>query len=182
MPPLSLNSLANGRWEATWQTRGGQGAPVNITVKARTPQGDLSGVKQVAGGLGSNQLPPVIAAGGIVNAASMTPQQPLAPGSAIQILGDQLSEGQSTYSSVPLGTQLAGTTVLIADQAAPLLMTNPQQINAIIPFGIDVNTTHQVLVQRGLTYGFPVEINVACRATGHLHEGRYAGMDRGRKG
>ncbi len=135
---------------------------MNITVKARSVQGDINGVKQVAGGLGASQLPPVIASGGVVNAASLTPQQPLAPGSAITILGDQLADGQSSYTSVPLGTELAGTTVLIADQAVPLLMTNPQQINAIVPFGIDVNTTHQVLVQRGLTYGTPIEITVAA--------------------
>jgi len=39
-------------------------------------------VKQVAGGLGANQLPPVVAAGGISNTANMIPQQPLAPGLA----------------------------------------------------------------------------------------------------
>jgi uncharacterized protein (TIGR03437 family) len=161
-PPLNLNPLANGRWEATWQTRSGQGAPVNITVKARSARGDISGAKQVSGGLGASQLPPVIAAGGVVNAANLSPQQPLAPGSAITILGDQLSDGQAAYSSLPAGTELAGTTVLIADQPAPLLMTNPQQINAIVPYGIEVNTTHQVLVQRGATYGFPMEITVAA--------------------
>ena len=91
---------------------------------------------------------------GIVNAA--------APGSIITISGDQLADGESSYSSVPVGTQLAGATVLIADQAVPLLMASPQQIKAIVPYGIEVNTTHQVLVQRGLTYGRPVEIDMAA--------------------
>ncbi len=161
-PPLSLKALTGGRWEGTWQTRNGQGAAVSVTVKARTAQGEISGVKQVSGGLGSSQLPPVIASNGIVNAASMTPQQPLAPGSVIAILGSQLAEGQAAYSTLPAGTELAGATVLIAGQPAPLLMADSQQINAIIPYGIEVNTTHQVLVQRGLTYAQPIEINVAA--------------------
>ena len=38
-----------------------------------------AGVKQVAGGLGANQLPPVVASGGISNTANVIPQQPLAP-------------------------------------------------------------------------------------------------------
>jgi uncharacterized protein (TIGR03437 family) len=160
--PLSLQPLANGRWDGTWQTRSGQSAPVTITVKARTAQGGISGVRQVAGGLGANQLPPVVAAGGIVNAASLAPQQPLAPGSIITIKGDQLADGQSNSSTVPLGSLLGGATVLIADQVMPLLTANPQQIDAIVPYGIEVNTTHQVLVQRGLTYGRPVEVNIAA--------------------
>ncbi|HTM51826.1 MAG TPA: hypothetical protein VL285_24190 [Bryobacteraceae bacterium] len=161
-PPLSLKPITNGRWDATWQTRGGQGSGVTITVKARSRQGNISGVKQVAGGLGANQLPPVIAPGGVVNTANPAPQQPVAPGSIISILGDQLSEGQSTYSTVPLDTQLAGTTVLIGDRLMPLLMADPQQINAIVPYGIEANATHQVLVQRGLTYSRPVEVVVAA--------------------
>jgi uncharacterized protein (TIGR03437 family) len=161
-PPLSLKSIANGRWDATWQTRGGQGSGVTITVKARSPQGNISGVKQVAGGLGANQLPPVIAPGGVVNTANPAAQQPVAPGGIISIRGDQLAEGQSTYSSVPLDTQLAGTAVLIGDRLMPLLMADPQQINAIVPYGIEANATHQVLVQRGLTYSRPVEVVVAA--------------------
>jgi uncharacterized protein (TIGR03437 family) len=35
------------------------------------------------------------------------------------------------------------------------------QINAIVPYDIQVNTSHQMLVRRGLTYSTPVPINVA---------------------
>jgi len=146
---------------------------VTITVKARSAQGAVSGVKQVSGGLGASQLPPVVAPGGIVNAA--------APGSIITISGDQLADGESSYSSVPVGTQLAGATVLIADQAVPLLMASPQQINikGIVPYGIEVNTTHQVLVQRGLTYGRPVEIDMAAAqpAIGLIVDGKGVPVD-----
>ena len=44
----------------------------------------------------------------------------------------------------------------------PLYFVSPNQINAIVPFGINTNAPQQVLVQRGLALSLPVLVNVAA--------------------
>lgn len=49
----------------------------------------------------------------------------------------------------------------MAGRELPLLYAGEKQINAIVPYGLETNTTHQVLVRRGFTYSRPVPVNVA---------------------
>jgi len=161
-PPLSLVPLGDGRWDGTWATHATANAAVTITFRAQDTTGGLRAVDQVTGALGSSLLPPVIAAGGVLNAADGTTVQTVAPGSAISILGSQLADGQASSESVPAGIQLAGTTVFMAGQSVPLLMASTGQVNALVPYGITVDARQQILVQRDQTYGVPVSINVAA--------------------
>src|SRR5208337_1646231 len=43
----------------------------------------------------------------------------------------------------------------------PLYYVSENQINAIVPYEVNVNTTLQLLVQRGTTYSVPVQIDMA---------------------
>ena len=63
------------------------------------------------------------------------------------ILGSGLSDTQAASDAAQLPTELAGTQVLIGGNPAPLFSVNPERIQAILPYGIAVNTRHQVLVQ-----------------------------------
>ena len=44
----------------------------------------------------------------------------------------------------------------------PLLYTSEGQVNAQVPYGININTTHQVLLRRGDTFATPAPIDVAA--------------------
>src|SRR5689334_3495713 len=99
--------------------------------------------------------PPIFTQGSIGSAAVTIGYQPLAPGGIISIYGYRLADGTLAASTLPLPTQLGNTQVLITGLLIPLLFVSQLQINAVVPFGLNINTTHQVLVQRGITYSDP---------------------------
>jgi hypothetical protein len=115
-PPLNLPALKGGRWDGTWQSNRTQ-TGVTVTVKATTADGSTKGLKQVTGDFGSNTLPPVIADSGVTDAASGAALRPLSPGALISIAGDRLADQSATAPSVPFGTSLANTSVILAGKA-----------------------------------------------------------------
>ncbi len=82
---------------------------------------------------------PVLAAGGgVVNGASLQPEAPVAPGSVVSILGQNLAYGKAESPGMPLETQLAGSLVTIGGKVAPLMMAAEGRINALVPLGLAV--------------------------------------------
>jgi trimeric autotransporter adhesin len=81
-------------------------------------------------------VPPAVFAGGIVNAASNAPGQPVAPGEAVSIYGSNLATGTAYASSIPLPTSLDGVRVTFNDVSAPLFFISPGQINAQVPWNV----------------------------------------------
>jgi uncharacterized protein (TIGR03437 family) len=161
-PPLAMISLNDGTWQATWATaQNGVGQAVTLTITAVNDQAQLMGTSQVIGGLSSPKAPPAITQAGIVSAAGSVPFTPLAPGGMISIYGSLLADNAASASSIPLPTTMGNATVTIAGQSVPLLYVSPGQINALVPFGLNTNTTYYLLVQRGLTLSTPVPINIA---------------------
>jgi len=165
-PPLPLVSLKNGNWTGTWQVRNTNASVIAITVNADNPSPNIAGSVSVSGSLQSSANAPVMAAGGVVNAASYSPSEPLAPGTMVSIFGSNLANGTSSASKLPLGTQLSGTLVTIGGKAAPLLYAGQGQINAIIPYGLPVNTSTQVIVQQGNAYTSPEPIALSAANPG----------------
>jgi adhesin/invasin len=106
--------------------------------------------------------PPQLTSGSVVSAATFEPHVPLAPGSLISVFGERLSEGVAQAEELPLEVAMAGTMVVMAGRPMPLLFTSEGQVNAIVPYGLNVNTRHQVLVRRGNTYAQPVAVDVAA--------------------
>jgi uncharacterized protein (TIGR03437 family) len=173
-PPVRLSSLKNGRWDGTWKTGSQQVSQVTLTVTAKNPDLQLQGGNQVTGGLGGQLPSPVVADNGVVSAASLVPQVPLAPGGLISIFGKGMSQGTSSAPSGPLPTVLADTVVTIGDQVLPLLYSSDGQVNAKVPYGVSANTNQQLLVQRGLTYATPVYIDVAAAQPAIFQNGQQA--------
>jgi uncharacterized protein (TIGR03437 family) len=161
-PPLKMTSLKTGRWDGTWQTNSRALAGVTVTVKADDPAQKLQGRREISGGLGETRAPPVLRPDGIVSVASLTPHVPVAPGSFITLFGERLSQGEDQAATIPWGTQLAGAIVTINEKRLALQYARDGQLNAMIPFGIELNTSHQILVQRGTTYAQPISIDVAA--------------------
>ena len=174
-PALQLGSLKDGRWTATWQPRT-TSSTVTITVKAQQVQPLLQGSEQIGGAAQANTSVPIISAGGVVSAASFAPQQPISPGTYIAVFGSNLSPGTIAASTLPLTTQLGGTQVILGGKPLPLGIATTGQINAIVPFDVQVNTTQQLLVQQGSTISVPEPVTIAAAQPAIFTDGKGAGI------
>jgi len=161
IPPLNLTSLNDGNWTGTWQSRNGQDTTVTITVQAQIPAQQLKGTAEITGTVTPNQDPPVLDNSAVVNSASLTPGQPLAPGSLVTITGTNLATASSTAADFPLPMQLAGTLVGMSGKAMPLVEVAKDHIQAIVPYDVPVNTRVQLIVQRGTSAAVPENVTVA---------------------
>ena len=159
--PLALQPLGDGTWQGTWNSSFTPQNGITIRIEAREPVRQIFGTREVSGSLGSQKDPPLIASNSVGSAAGFVAYSALAPGGIISIYGDRLSDTTEQNKSLPLPTQLSNTQVFIAGQSVPLFYVSKNQINAQVPSGIALNTTHQVLVQRGLTYSQPIPVDVA---------------------
>jgi len=68
---------------------------------------------------------------GVMNAASLAENQPLAPGSVVTVLGSQLAA--SVMAAGEPMTTLAGASVLVNGSQAKVLYASPEQINFVVP-------------------------------------------------
>jgi len=58
----------------------------------------------------------------------------VAPGAIVSLFGTRLAASQATAPGLPLPTSLAGTSVTVNGQPAPLFFVSPTQINFQFPF------------------------------------------------
>ncbi len=79
---------------------------------------------------------PAIFPGGVLNGASFTKGQAVAPGSLVTIFGTNLAAGLSANDTVPLSTTLSNVSVKINNIPAGLYFVSPGQINAQIPWDV----------------------------------------------
>jgi len=163
-PPLRLFSLKDGNWATTW-TPQRLLDPLTVTAEANIPELNLAGRVQTTTSLRPTAGIPVVGAGAILNGASYALDGPLAPGGFMTLFGAQLA-AQALAGSVPLPTELGGASVVLAGSEAPVYYTSDNQVNAIVPYGIAVNTTHQLRVVRGSTISPPQSVTVAAAAPG----------------
>ena len=159
--PVLLTSLRRGRWQGSWVTRSNARTPVTLRIEAVDPDLGLRGSREVNGDFRSAQEPPVFTKEGVVSFASPSAFTPVAPGGIISILGDRLAEIEARSDLVPVPTELGGTEVVIAGRSVPLLAVGQKRIDAIVPVDVNVNTSQQILVRRGVTLSRPVSLDVA---------------------
>jgi uncharacterized protein (TIGR03437 family) len=110
--------------------------------------------------VGTTALAPVIGSGAVLNSASYVLRAPVAPGSLISIFGERLASF-SEGANAPLPTELGESLVVLGGYPLPVLYVSPGQINAIVPYDLSVNTSHQLLVRRGRLLAVPEPITVA---------------------
>jgi uncharacterized protein (TIGR03437 family) len=108
--------------------------------------------------------PPVIYAGGIVNAASNAAGQPIAAGSLVSIYGANLATGTTQAGSIPLPTSLDNVSVAFNNVPAPLVFVAPGQINAQVPWNVLPGGAQSgnvlVVVTRGGVASSPATVSV----------------------
>lgn len=164
-PPIRLTSLKDGSWAGTW-TPVNSTSQVTVTATAEIPEQRLKGAIQIKGALQASTATPLIGNGAILNGASYALQAPLAPGTLVAIFGSALADSSASASSVPLPNTLAGSSIVLAGRQAPLMFASGGQVNAMIPYGIAVNTSQQVAVSRGSSISVPQQITVADASPG----------------
>ncbi|HEY1221581.1 MAG: hypothetical protein ABSE42_00330 [Bryobacteraceae bacterium] len=113
---------------------------------------------------------PVVAQGGVLNAASFALNQGVAPGSLVSIFGTNLAASLALADSIPLSTSLGNVSVQFNNVAAPMLFVthdpvNGDQINAQLPYEVATGNA-QVVVTRGGTASAPANVNVISSAPG----------------
>jgi uncharacterized protein (TIGR03437 family) len=154
--------LKGGHWEGTWTTSDKTLAQVTLKLQAQNLKSTIHGEREVSGALQKQTDPPTFDQAHVVSTVTNHSFVALAPGSVISIYGNRLAESTQVAPKPPLPTKLVDTTVFMAGRKLPLFQVGQGQINAVVPYELKVNTTHQVLVQRGLTYSQPVQVNVAA--------------------
>lgn len=138
--PISLAPLGGGQWTGSWMAHNVDGGPVAIGVIATSFASQLYGSAGLMGLLSADSNLPVVVPGGVVNAASLAANQPIATGGYISIFGSNLAAAPVTAKNLPLQTTLGGTQVFLGSQPLPLEYAGPTQINAVVPFETPVNT------------------------------------------
>jgi uncharacterized protein (TIGR03437 family) len=166
-PPLSMVSLQNGMWSATWQPQNSSASGVTVSLTAK--EADLAGtIQAVVGFLGTQTLP--TASGGVMNAVTLT-QGPLAPGELVLIKGSGLADTQAVATTTPLLQQLGGASVLLGGGLANLLYADSAQLIGQVPLNLPVNTSQQIVLQRDGSLGVPGAVIVSATQPAVFTEG-----------
>ena len=91
----------------------------------------------------------------------------IAPGEVIVIYGSNIGASALTPYQITLsgqlGTSIAGTSVYVNGQPAPVLYTSANQVSAIVPFGVTGTAAQIFVLNQGQTSA-PVTVNVAPSA------------------
>ncbi len=159
--PVILTPLRDGRWHGTWRNRDTARSTVVLKAEARDPERNLSGDREVQADLRTTQERPVVPPNAIVSAASNVSYQALGPGAMISVYGQNLTDGLTdSAGSLPLPTRLGGSQVIVNGRPLALVFASPGQINAVAHYDLNLNTIHQVIVNRPGAYSDPVAVAV----------------------
>lgn len=159
---LRLTPQGNGVWSGTWTPQAAtaqtQIIVVALGINGTTPIAGQSILNGSIHAAGANA--PALSLG-IFNAASYQPGNTIALGSFVSIFGTNLSNGASAPTTQPLPTSYQGTQVFLGGVALPLQYAGPNQINALIPANVAVDSQQPLVIQRDLTQGTPISVTIA---------------------
>jgi uncharacterized protein (TIGR03437 family) len=106
---------------------------------------------------------PTIAAGGVVNAASLTPS--LSPGSLAMIYGQNLSTSTVQASTTPWPTTLGGAQVSVGGKSAALALASQSEIHVQIPVDVAPGSAQLTVTVQGKGSA-SVAVNLASYSPG----------------
>ena len=156
---VNLASNGDGSYSGDWNPQDDR-ENAQVTVDAR--QRGINGTVEVGGSLTALAGIPSINSGGAVSAASFSAQSPLPPGAFVSVFGSNLAAQTEVATALPFPTEIGGVSLQIAGQAVPLQFVASGQINAVLPFGLDINAAQQVVVQRGPALSAPESVSVSA--------------------
>jgi uncharacterized protein (TIGR03437 family) len=160
-PGTRMVHTTGGKWGTTWQPRS-TASPVKVLITAFVFENGslLANQTQLTVGIRTGSTTPFVDQRGVVNAASLTSNSLVAPGSLVTLFGQQLADPNSSGSSP--GTSIGNTEVRLNDVPLTLLYASDGQINAQLPYDIPVNTELQLIVRHGGAQSVPLPVTVAA--------------------
>lgn len=148
-----------GLWAISFGNGGSAGDPRYLYFTA----GIFNGTTTQHGLLGS--LAPPSQMVGVQNAASGATGA-IAPGEILALTGITIGPRPAVSSTTAVvGTALGGTTVTINGTPVPILYTQADQTNVIVPWGL-TGTTAIIAVTSGTTASLPLQTTLAAAAPG----------------
>ena len=144
-PPLSLavNDAKSGIYGGTWTPRNAS-AQITISAKA-TATGYSPATAQITGQVNPNKAP-VLTPGATLHVFDPLVGGSLGPGNIVQIYGSYLSAQTMLAQTIPLPTNVGGTSVIIGGMPAPIYFVSAGQINAQVPFELIPGKKYQILI------------------------------------
>ena len=164
-PGFDMVNVGGGKWQKSWQPKAAANTTVRGYMTVAVPRQNLnvfSDQMPVDIAMTAGNTVPVVEPGSVLNAASFRANSPVAPGMLISVFGTELAENPGQVAaSVPLPTELNNTEVRLGDKPLRLLFSSNAQVNAQIPFDLNPNTEHQIVVKRGDTISSPENFTVS---------------------
>jgi uncharacterized protein (TIGR03437 family) len=105
-------------------------------------------------------LPPVIEPHGVLNAASLSTKAVVSPGTIASLFGLNLAPAAEIDDSIPPGSMLGGTQLLLNGIAAPLFFVSPGQINFEVPTEISGTSAQATVIANGRS-SLPTAVQLA---------------------
>ena len=150
--PVPLLATGGGTWSGTW-------VPVSLsngfTARADAQASLLTGSVSVGGQTAANPTVPAVSNGGVVSSIDFSSAPSL--GLLVSIFGTGLADS-SISATLPLPKSLGTTSVVLSTgESLPLLYASNGLINVLIPYDVPINTSLELVVQRGPALSVPVK-------------------------
>lgn len=159
-PPLAMPLVdrATALYSATWTPRA-TSSQVTVTAQARAA-GFQDAKALITGSVTPNKAP-ALAKNGTFHIFYPQVGAALAPGNVVQIYGSALANVTTAPTTIPLPTQLNGTSVIIGGIETPMFFASSGQVNVQIPFELAAGKQYQVVVNANGALTAPGTINIA---------------------
>jgi uncharacterized protein (TIGR03437 family) len=113
----------------------------------------------------AGEAPPVVFAGGVVNAASYA--APVAPGTLVSIFGSGFTDSSALIDlAFPWNNALGGTSATIGGEPVSVYVVTAGQINAMLPYDLPVSTSLDVVVTRNGAVSAPQPVSLVSSLPG----------------
>ncbi len=159
-PAVRLSSIGSGNWAGTVAAARNRGCAGHQYRQRDLLYARAHWTAEISGAIVANPAVPSVSPGGVVSAASLESNAPVGVGSFISIFGSNLAPQATLAGALPLPNVLAGIHVLMGGELVPLDYAGNGQINAIVPYDLQVNSTQQLIVQLNNSYSLPQAVTV----------------------
>jgi uncharacterized protein (TIGR03437 family) len=139
-PVLALRNLSGGQYSGTWTPAASGSGSVSVLMQAFRP-GIFKGEWRSTGRLSKEpSTPPILSAGGVLNAATRTNTSLLAPGARLVLQGSNFPESA------------ADANVLIGGFSAKVVSSTANEMQVVAPAQLDgISQTYVIVNARGFT-------------------------------
>jgi uncharacterized protein (TIGR03437 family) len=161
--PLALADPSKSLYSGTWTPRK---SVAQMTVIAHaSAAGYPEATAQVVGAATPNAAP-LLTPHGTLHSFDPLVGAALAPGTIIQIYGQNLASQTSQPTAIPLPTTMNGTSVIVGGIPAPLYYVSAGQINAQLPFELTAGNQYQVLISANGALTTPDTVQLSAATPG----------------